>query len=160
MPGATIRATAQEADRSGRSVARTAPEPTIRLYHPGDGDALRAIWTAAGFRLIGDDDAGLDTFARRNPETFLVAADGDRIVGSAMGAWDGRRGWLYHVAVVPELRRMGLGSALVGAVEAALRAAGCRRVLVLVEAANEPALSFWAARGYVPRDTRQLAKSL
>jgi ribosomal protein S18 acetylase RimI-like enzyme len=154
------RATAPAADRSAPVSAMTASEPTIRPYRAGDGSALRAIWTAAGFRLIGDDDAGLDAFARRNPGTFLVAVDGDRIVGSAMGAWDGRRGWLYHVAVVPEVRRLGLGSALVAAAEAALRAAGCRRVLVLVETANEPALSFWRARGYAPRDTRQLAKSL
>ena len=71
----------------------------IRTFEPADGDALRSLWTAAGFRLIADDDAGLARFAQRNPGLFVVAEDKSQVVGSAMGAWDGRRGWLYHVAV-------------------------------------------------------------
>lgn len=141
-------------------VAGHPPQPRIRPFEPADGDALRALWTAVGFRLIGDDDAGLARFAERNPGLFLVAEDGAGPVGSAMGSWDGRRGWLYHVAVAPGCRRTGLASRLVGEVEARLRALGCRRVLVIVEAANESAAAFWQAQGYELRDTRQLAKTL
>ena len=135
--------------------------PIVREYQAADGDELRALWLEVGFRLIGDDDAGLARFAARNPGLFLVATDPNgQVIGSAMGAWDGRRGWLYHVAVAPVHRQAGIATDLVSRVEARLRDLGCARVLVLVESANEPAQAFWRARGYEIRDTRQFGKSL
>jgi ribosomal protein S18 acetylase RimI-like enzyme len=132
----------------------------IRAYRPGDGEPLRGLWTATGFRLTGDDDPGLARFAERNPGLLLVAELEGQIVGSAMGAWDGHRGWIYHVAVAPPHRRAGLATDLVERVEAGLRAVGCPRVLVMVEADNDAGIAFWIARGYEPRDTRQLGKAL
>jgi ribosomal protein S18 acetylase RimI-like enzyme len=91
-----------------------AASPSIRTFRPSDGEALRALWRAVGFRLTGDDDEGLVRFAERNPGLFLVAEVGTgRIVGSAMGGWDGRRGWIYHVATAPDERRAGLAAELV-----------------------------------------------
>jgi hypothetical protein len=56
------------------------PEPTsaIRPYRAGDGEGLRALWSAEDFRLIADDEAGLDAFAVRNPG---LVEDGLRGVG-------------------------------------------------------------------------------
>jgi ribosomal protein S18 acetylase RimI-like enzyme len=133
---------------------------TIRTYRPEDGDALRALWLAAGFRLVGDDDAGLERFAARNPGGVLVAEAEGAIVASAMGAWDGRRGWLYHVATTPDRQGQGLATELVRRLEDHLRALGCERVVVLVETSNAAALAFWQHRGYETRPTRQLGKSL
>ena len=132
----------------------------VREFRPGDGAALRALWTAAGFRLIGDDDPGLRRFADRNPGLFLVVESEGAIIGSAMGAWDGRRGWLYHVAVAAAHRRSGIATDLVARIEAGLRGLGCPRALVMVEADNDPGLDFWIARGYELRGTRQLGKPL
>ena len=133
---------------------------TLREFEPPDGPALRALWTEQGFRLIADDDEGLARFAARNPGLFVVAEDDGRLVGSVLGGWDGRRGWLYHVAVAPGHRRNRLASELVALVEDRLRAVGCERCCVIVEAANNDALRFWATLGYERRDTYQLAKSL
>ena len=133
---------------------------TIREYRTGDGDRLRALWATAGFRIVGDDDRELEGFRARNPGLLSVAEVDGAIAGSAMGAWDGRRGWIYHVTAAPAYRRLGLASELVQRVEDGLRAVGCQRALVLVEVANDDALAFWAARGYDVRDTRQLAKTL
>ena len=132
----------------------------IREFQPADGERLRALWASVGFRLISDDDAGLARFAARNPGLFVVAEEGPELVGSTMGAWDGRRGWLYHVAVAPGHRRHGLASELVATVEGRLRALGCVRVQVLVEAANRGAFAFWTEQGYELRDSRQLGKNL
>jgi len=133
---------------------------TIRGFRPADGDALRTLWTTLGFRLIADDDIGLARFAERNPGLFVVAEEESRIVGSILGGWDGRRGWLYHVAVAPSHRRRGLARELVQLIEGRLRDLGCPRSLVIVEAANDDALGFWDALGYERRDTYQLGKTL
>ncbi len=136
------------------------PGVTIREYRTGDGAGLRALWVDAGFRLIADDDDGLASFSDRNPGSFLVAEAGARVVGSAMGGWDGRRGWIYHVATDADHRRIGLATAMVRRVEDALRDAGCRRCLVMVERDNHAGFGFWRALGYEERGTTQLGKAL
>jgi len=53
--------------------------------------------------------------------------------------------------VLPEARGVGLGSALLGAAEAALAHAGCVRLQLQLAVANEAARAFYARRGYQPR---------
>jgi ribosomal protein S18 acetylase RimI-like enzyme len=145
----------------GYSASMAAESITIRAFRETDGEALRALWREVGFRLTGDDDQGLARFAARNPGLFLVAEAGaGKIVGSAMGGWDGRRGWLYHVAAAADVRRAGLATELVRRVEAGLRALGCPRALVIVEAGNSGGLAFWRSQGYEPRDSHHLGKTL
>jgi ribosomal protein S18 acetylase RimI-like enzyme len=125
-----------------------------------DGEALRALWTAGGFRGLGDDDLGLARLARRNPGLVLVAAEAGRVVGSALGAWDGRRGWVYHLAVAESHRRQGIATRLVDQIEAGLRDLGCPEVRVNVGEDNAGGRGFWQSRGYETRPTRQLARAL
>jgi ribosomal protein S18 acetylase RimI-like enzyme len=131
----------------------------IREIRAVDGDALRALWKEAGFRSLGDDDRSLARLARRNPGLALVATESGRIVGSALGAWDGRRGWLYHVTTAESHRRKGVATRLVRQVEAALRDLGCPKVSVLVRDENEDAAEFWTELGYAV-GSRQYAKEL
>ena len=132
----------------------------VREFRAGDGEALRALWLAAGFRLLGDDDTGLATFAERNPGLFVVATTrSGTIVGSAMGAWDGRRGWIYHVATAATFRRTGVASVLVARIETRLAELGVVRVNVLVREGNERGRAFWTAAGYEAA-SRQFGKDL
>ena len=67
----------------------------MREFRAGDGAAVRAFWEASGIRIRpGDDDRSLAAFADRNPGLFLVALDDRGLVATALGGWDGRRGWL------------------------------------------------------------------
>jgi ribosomal protein S18 acetylase RimI-like enzyme len=137
------------------------PTLAVREFQHGDGDELRELWTAAGFRLHGDDDAGLARFASRNPGLFLVAAmPGGTIVASAMGAWDGRRGWIYHVATAVTHRRTGVASLLVQRIEEQLIELGAVRVNVLVREGNDRGRAFWTAAGYELSGSRQYGKDL
>ena len=161
---------------SGRSSGRTPrPEPmqplepseppppppvVVREFRSRDGDALRALWSEVDFHSVGDDDASLRRFAARCPGLLLVAAQGERIIASALGGWDGRRGWIYHVATAPSHRRQGHATRLVREVEARLRALGCPRANVLVRLDNPDGARFWEALGYADRSTRQLGRDL
>jgi len=140
----------------------------IREYEPGDGEALRDLWGSSGFRLLGDDDDGLAVFTARNPGLFLVAlagagpgeAAGGRIVASAMGAWDGHRGWIYHVATAESHRRAGIASALVVRIEGRLADLGATRVNVLVQDDSDGGHEFWVTAGYKVAASRQYGKTL
>jgi ribosomal protein S18 acetylase RimI-like enzyme len=141
----------------------------IRVFDPADGERLRELWQEAGFRLIGDDDEGLARFAERNPGLFLVgvASTADPAgeiasgtVASAMGAWDGRRGWIYHVTTAASHRRTGIAATLVARIEAALTELGAQRVNVLVREGNDAGRAFWQAAGYELAGSRQYGKPL
>ena len=136
------------------------PAVVVREIRTVDGDALRALWADSGFKSLGDDDRSLARLARRNPGLVLVAAEGTRVVGSALGAWDGRRGWIYHVATARTHRRQGIAARLIAEIESGLRALGCPKVNVLVRHDNDDAAAFWQSQGYGPGPARQLAKEL
>ena len=138
----------------------TGHELVIREIRASDGDELRRLWTAVGFRSLGDDDRGLARLARRNPGLVLVATEGGKIVGSALGAFDGRRGWIYHVATAEGHRRRGVASKLVDRIEAGLGDLGCPKVNVIVRDESESGRAFWKARGYAVASTRQFGKEL
>jgi ribosomal protein S18 acetylase RimI-like enzyme len=133
----------------------------MREFRDGDGAALRAFWETCGIKIRpGDDDAALSVFASRNAGTFVLAIDERGIAGSALGGWDGRRGWLYHVAVRPDRRRHGVGGKLVRMIEERLRAAGCPKINLIVWDSNIEAMEFWGALGYTRAATVEFEKQL
>jgi ribosomal protein S18 acetylase RimI-like enzyme len=144
------------------AATKKAREPIIALrdFQSADGDPLRSLWKAAGFRSDGDDDRSLAAFAARNPGLLVVATADDVVIGSALGGWDGRRGWIYHVVMAESFRRKGIATRLVRRVEQRLRVAGAPKVNVIVRDEDERAPAFWQALGYAlapsPRFNRKL----
>ena len=121
----------------------------IRDFTPDDCAAATALWQRCGLHPSRSDTAErLATVSRRNPGLFLVALDGERLAGTVMGSWDGRRGWINRLAVDPACRRDGLGRGLLALVEARLRARGCDKVNLLIEPDNKSVAAFYAAAGY------------
>jgi ribosomal protein S18 acetylase RimI-like enzyme len=133
----------------------------VREFHAGDGAAVRAFWEASGIRIRpGDDDASLAAFAARNEGLFLLGHDERGLAATALGGWDGRRGWLYHVAVRADQRRHGLGGRLVRTIEQRLRERGCPKVNLIVWDDNAAAMDFWTASGYRRATTVEFEKEL
>jgi ribosomal protein S18 acetylase RimI-like enzyme len=133
----------------------------VREFRDGDGAPLRAFWESCGITIRpGDDDRALASFAARNPGLFLIATDDGGIAASALGGWDGRRGWLYHVAVRDDKRRHGLGARLVGMIESRLRASGCPKINLIVWDTNTTGMAFWSALGYARAATVEYEKTL
>ena len=85
-------------------------------------------------------------------DMLFVATDADRVVGTAMAGYDGHRGWLYTVAVSPELRRRGIGTDLVRHAVDALRAAGCIKVNLQIRATNAAVRGFYESLGFEVED--------
>ncbi|MFI9329462.1 ATP-binding protein [Kitasatospora sp. NPDC052868] len=66
----------------------------------------------------------------RNPSVVAVA-DG-HLVGAAVGRVDGERAWVLRIALHPAWRNLGLGTALLSALEHRLQGAGARIVAALL----------------------------
>lgn len=123
----------------------------IREFNMDDHDAVYALWRDAGegVRLRPSDER--DEIAKkltRDPDLFLVAEVDGVLVGVVMGAWDGRRGWLHHLAVRADHRRQGIASALLDEVERRLAAKGCLKVNLLVSRETPGARRLYEKRGY------------
>jgi ribosomal protein S18 acetylase RimI-like enzyme len=94
-------------------------------------------------------------------QLFVLAWDGDRLVGSLMGGWDGWRGQMYRLAVDPDYRRLGIARRLVETVEARLLELGAERITSLVFVHEPGAADFWRGLGYRPDpSTARYAKDL
>jgi len=128
----------------------------IREFQPADYPAVRALWEGmVMYRPEMDTPTALAACVARNPGLFLVAAapaDPARIVGTVIGTFDGRRAYLYHVAVHPDYRRHGYGRALLTTVLDRLWAAGAPKITLRVAAANAPAIAFYRSLGLLPDD--------
>ncbi len=68
----------------------------------------------------------------RSPTTNVVACVGDTIVAVLVGRSEGDVGRIVAIAIAPEWRNKGIGSALIGCVEAAFLKAGCHRIVALL----------------------------
>ena len=79
---------------------------------------------------------------------LFVATEADTVVGTVMAGYDGHRGWLYTVAVSPERRRCGIGTALVRHAVGALCAAGCAKVNLQIRATNLEVRGFYESLGF------------
>jgi ribosomal protein S18 acetylase RimI-like enzyme len=125
--------------------------------------AVLQLWRASGTEPSATDDlAGLEALLRRSgADALLVADDHGELVGTLIAAWDGWRGHMYRLAVLPTHRRRGVARALVAEGERRLREAGARRVNAVVVHTNDDGLGFWPAAGYeFDERARRYVKSL
>lgn len=123
----------------------------IRPFAMRDYEAVYALWADAGQGIRvrpSDQPMEIEKKLLRDPDLFLVAEEQDRVVGVIMGAWDGRRGYLHHLAVDSAYRGRGIGSALVAEVERLLRDRGCLKVNLLVSEGNLDARRLYQRLGY------------
>ena len=110
---------------------------------------------------MSDDLESLRRLLATDPRSLLLAEleDDDRpereIVGTVIAAWDGWRGNLYRLAVLPAHRRRGVGLELVRHAEVELRGRGAIRLAAVVVEDHDHATGFWQAAGY-ERQSRRL----
>jgi ribosomal protein S18 acetylase RimI-like enzyme len=133
----------------------------IRAFDEGDTEQTVALWHRAGLtRPWNDPYRDIERKLAVQRELFLVAVEGDEVVGTVMGGYDGHRGWLYYLATAATHRGRGVGAALVAEVERLLLAMGCPKVQLMVRPENEGARGFYMALEYEPFDTWATGKRL
>jgi ribosomal protein S18 acetylase RimI-like enzyme len=122
----------------------------IRAAGTEDVDAVLAVWAQArsAAARTPDDPAAVEALLERDPGALLVAELDGEIVGVLIAGWDGWRGNVYRLAVLPAQRRRGVARRLVEAGHDRLRDLGARRVTALVGGEEGAAHGLWRAVGY------------
>lgn len=127
----------------------------IRLLSPEDYPRLYKLWTSTpgmGLNSVDDSPEGILRYLRRNPTSCFAAEAGDQIVGAILAGHDGRRGFLYHLAVAEPYRLQGLGRSLVRHALAALQGQGIRKTALVAFRDNRPGNEFWKSLGFTLRE--------
>jgi len=133
----------------------------MRTVSAGDIEDLLSFWrTIEGVGLgKGDDRESLERFIDRNPTACFLLTEEEKIVGSVLGGFDGRRGYIYHLAVSPEMRRQGWGRMLMDAVCGELEKLGAHKIHLFVLNDNHDAVEFYRHLGWELRtDIKVMSK--
>jgi len=118
---------------------------TFREIKIEDYNKLIPFWKENYF--VGEMDS-LDRFKLfldKNPKLSFLAEDNGNITGTALGSFDGRRGYLQKVVVDKKFRRQGLGQQLVKKVIEKLKTLGATYIPVSVE---EDLVGFYEQCGF------------
>jgi len=89
---------------------------TYQSFYKDDCQEVLDLWgNTPGIYLHknGEDSFdGITAYLERNPGFSFVAKHNGKIIGAVMCGHDGRRGFIYHLAVDTQFREIGIGRTL------------------------------------------------
>ena len=127
----------------------------IRTMTQEDYDAAYDLWMhtpGMGLNTLDDSRAGIGRFLSRNPASCFVAENDGSIVGTILAGHDGRRGYIYHLAVDCSCRKQGIATELVNRALLSLRNEGINKVALVVFGKNAGGNAFWEKIGFSRRE--------
>lgn len=133
----------------------------VREFQDADEAQVIDVWRACGLtRPWNDPSRDIARKKQVQPDLFLVAEDEGTIVGTVMAGYEGHRGWINYLGVLPERQKSGIARALMDEAERRLRALGCPKINLQVRSDNQEALAFYARIGFQQDPVLSLGKRL
>ena len=127
----------------------------VRLMKIEDYDETWGLWIHTkemALNNLDDSREGIRKFLKRNPSTCFVAKEEQKIVGVILAGHDGRRGYIYHLAVLEEARRQKIATKLLNASLERLKREGITEVAVLTKRTNKGGNLFWEEEEFGTRE--------
>jgi len=127
---------------------------TTRLMAVNDYRQIYTLWQntpGMGLNNIDDSEEGIAKYLARNPNTCFVAEKNKCIIGAILSGHDGRRGFIYHLAVAENEQRKGIGTALLNTAINALEHEGIAKVILVAFGKNKKGNIFWEKQGFTTR---------
>jgi ribosomal protein S18 acetylase RimI-like enzyme len=119
-----------------------------------DYEEVYELWKITSNEALSsaDERDPIGRYLTRNEGSSLVAIEEGIIVGTVLCGHDGRRGYIHHMAVLPEYRRRGIAKALADEALKRLREQGIEKVHIFVFTDNHTAQAAWSSMGWQKRD--------
>jgi ribosomal protein S18 acetylase RimI-like enzyme len=136
------------------------PGIIIRLMRIEDYDQSASLWGATREIKVysaSDSREDIQKFLEMNRDTCFVADADGQIVGTILGGFDGRRGYIYHLVVEGAQRGRNIGSALLEKTKIAMRMKGVEKIHIFVPMHNSRnSVAFWESHGWQRRADLQM----
>lgn len=121
----------------------------VRLFVAGDEQAVIELWRRCGLVVPSNDPAqDIRRKLEIDPTGLLVADDDGQLIGTVMLGYEGHRGWINYLAVLPDRQHQGVGRALMEDAERRLASRGCPKINLQVRQTNVEVLRFYETIGY------------
>jgi ribosomal protein S18 acetylase RimI-like enzyme len=133
----------------------------IRPFEESDEAQVIALWQECGlWRSWNDPHLDIARKQAAGDGLFLVAETDGAVVGTLMAGYDGHRGSINYVGVLPGHRKSGIGRALMSRAEQLLVERGCPKINLQVRTDNLEAVEFYRRLGYEIFDIVNMGKRL
>ena len=126
----------------------------IREMTIEDYEEVFAMWQTTSKRALSkaDEKGQIERYLRRNAGMSQVAVIDGKIVGTVLAGHDGRRGFIHHMAVMPEYRRRQIGHSLAKKAIEKIKEEGIDKTHIFCYQNNELGQSFWRDFGFKKRE--------
>jgi len=84
----------------------------------------------------------------RNPDLFLIGKEDGKIVVVVIGAFDGRRGYVHHLAVDPDYQKRGYGKIIIDELIERFRKKKVHKIHLFIEKTNREVVDFYSNLGW------------
>ena len=127
---------------------------TIREMTIADYEEVFAMWQITTKRALSraDEKEQIAKYLERSGGMSQVAVADGKIVGTVLASHDGRRGFIHHMAVLPEYRRQHIGHSLAQRAIEKIRDEGIDKTHIFCYQNNETGQSFWKDFGFKKRE--------
>lgn len=135
----------------------------IRQLIRNDFLELYSFWKEVGLWLypLGEEQEKYEGILGLHPHFVLGLINKDnRLVGSIIGAYDGRTLSVHRLAVHPRIQRKGYGKKLLNALEDLAKKHKIRKISLQVHFANKQVIEFYKKQGYVQDKVVVLKRNL
>jgi ribosomal protein S18 acetylase RimI-like enzyme len=111
--------------------------------------SLINLWDKCGL-IVPQNDPVEDIQKKLDfqPELFFVALLDNQVIGSVMVGYEGHRGWMNYLAVLPTFQKRGFGRKLVEQAISELRKLGCLKLNLQVRKSNTEVVEFYRHLGF------------
>jgi ribosomal protein S18 acetylase RimI-like enzyme len=111
------------------------------------------LWKKTGISVGSSDKVEeIKIMLNKNPSLFLIGKINDNVIAVVMGGFDGRRGYVHHLAVDPNYQKKGYGKILMDRLMEKFRQMGVHKLHLFIEKYNKEIINFYLKLGWQIRD--------
>lgn len=126
---------------------------SFRLYNEEDYQEVKRLWIKSGLILtLSDKKDELKILADNQGNQFFIAEQNSQMIGTIICAFDGRRGYIHHVAVKSDQQNKGIGKLIMKHAMEYYNAKKVVKVHLMIERSNAKVVEYYLKLGWKVRD--------